>query len=111
MLNSYFAFGVPIFLMILYLFFELVRIKTSIHYYIGFILLLISTFMTLFSFQVQQTLWTSNIDTYKLYGYPPEILWLPLIIGILLVILNSGRGIKRIYLFQQSRKHGHPEQK
>ncbi|WP_239644630.1 hypothetical protein [Enterococcus crotali] len=57
MLNPYFAFGVPIFLLFLYVVFAIIRKKSKLHY-IGFVLLLIATFMMAFSFQVLQGLWT-----------------------------------------------------
>ena len=43
MLQPYFAFGVPLFLLVLYLLFALIHRQTTIHY-LRFILLLISTF-------------------------------------------------------------------
>ncbi|MGC6768628.1 hypothetical protein ACYSNR_17710 [Enterococcus sp. LJL128] len=109
MLNGYFAFGVPVFLIVLYIFFEWIRLKTHVHYYIGFILLLISSFMTVFSFQVMQEFWASNAKSDVQLGYSPNILWFPLILGMLLIILNCGRGLKRIYAFEQERKQTHKE--
>lgn len=53
MLQPYFAFGVPLFLLVLYLLFALIHRQTTIHY-LRFILLLISTFLMVFSFQVLQ---------------------------------------------------------
>ena len=44
MLQPYFAFGVPLFLLVLYLLFALIHRQTTIHY-LRFILLLISTFL------------------------------------------------------------------
>ena len=111
MLNAYFALGVPLALLVLYLILEIVRMKTHIHYYIGFVLLLIAAFMTLFSFQVLQELWASNTNTDQLFGYPPEVLWFPLLMGAILVVLNCWRGLKRIFAFLQLRKQEHPEQK
>lgn len=48
MLQPYFAFGVPLFLLVLYLLFALIHRQTTIHY-LRFILLLISTFLMVFS--------------------------------------------------------------
>ena len=42
MLQPYFAFGVPLFLLVLYLLFALIHRQTTIHY-LRFILLLISS--------------------------------------------------------------------
>ncbi|MTD38020.1 hypothetical protein GIX45_05105 [Erwinia sp. CPCC 100877] len=104
MLNPYFAFGVPIFLLFLYIVFALLRRKSSLHY-IGFVLLLIATFMMTFSFQVLQGLWTLEAShaTEKLekLGYAPEILWIPLILGAVLAILNLWRGVKRVKSFRE----------
>jgi NADH:ubiquinone oxidoreductase subunit 5 (subunit L)/multisubunit Na+/H+ antiporter MnhA subunit len=104
MLNPYFAFGVPLFLIVLYIIFAFIRNKSHIHY-IGFVLLLIATFMMAFSFQVLQGLWTleENHATKQLekLGYSPELLWLPLILGTALAILNLLRGIKRMKSFQE----------
>ncbi|EOF28375.1 hypothetical protein SC5_01367 [Enterococcus faecalis EnGen0086] len=47
MLQPYFAFGVPLFLLVLYLLFALIHRQTTIHY-LRFILLLISTFLMVF---------------------------------------------------------------
>lgn len=109
MLNGYFAFGVPLFLIILYLIFEWIRKKSQVQYYIGFVLLLIASFMTIFSFQVLQEFWSADARLDLQLNYSPDILWIPLIAGILLVILNCWRGIRRIYQFQQERKQQHIE--
>ena len=53
MLNIYFVFGVPMFLLILYFVFAYIRKKTTIHY-LGFILLIISGFMLVFNLQTWQ---------------------------------------------------------
>ncbi|WP_375179849.1 hypothetical protein [Enterococcus rotai] len=103
MLNPYFAFGVPIFLLFLYIVFAFIRKKSTVHY-IGFVLLLIATFMMAFSFQVLQGLWTleeshATAQLGKL-GYAPEILWIPLILGAVLAILNLWRGVKRVKSFR-----------
>lgn len=91
MLNPYFAFGVPAFLLLLYIIFEFVRFRATTHY-LGFILLLISGFSTAFSSQVYQQ--------YKLQPeslpYPVWLLWLPIIIGGLLVLINLIRGGRRL---------------
>ncbi|WP_321383626.1 hypothetical protein [uncultured Enterococcus sp.] len=108
MLNGYFAFGVPFFLILLYLIVEWIRKKSHIQYYLGFILLLIASFLTVFSFQVLQEFWSADTHLELQLGYSPDILWLPLIIGLLLVVLNCWRGIRRIYQFQQERKEHHP---
>ncbi|EOH99528.1 hypothetical protein UAW_00680 [Enterococcus haemoperoxidus ATCC BAA-382] len=105
MLNPYFAFGVPIFLLFLYIVFALIRRKSSLNY-IGFVLLLIATFMMTFSFQVLQGLWTLEeshaTEQLEKLGYAPEILWIPLILGAVLAILNLWRGVKRIKSFRET---------
>ncbi|PZL76674.1 hypothetical protein CI088_02505 [Enterococcus plantarum] len=104
MLNPYFAFGVPIFLLFLYVVFAIIRKKSKLHY-IGFVLLLISSFMMAFSFQVLQGLWTLEdshaTEQLETLGYAPEILWLPLILGALLALLNLWRGVKRVKSFRE----------
>lgn len=106
MLNPYFAFGVPTFLILLYIGFAILRKKSQIHY-VGFILLLISAFMTVFSFQVLQGFWTlqkstSNAELTSLLGYPSLFLWLPFYVGIILSVINIIRGIKRVLSFQNN---------
>lgn len=104
MLNPYFAFGVPIFLLFLYIVFAIIRKKSKLHY-IGFVLLLIATFMMAFSFQVLQGLWTleDNNSTEQLNAlrYSPELLWIPLILGGVLAVLNLWRGVKRVQSFRE----------
>lgn len=103
MLNPYFAFGVPIFLLFLYIVFAIIRKKSNLHY-IGFVLLLIATFMLAFSFQVLQGLWTleaSHSSTQlKQLNYSPGLLWLPLITGGGLAMINLWRGVKRVQAFR-----------
>ncbi|MBO0473502.1 hypothetical protein IGL98_002235 [Enterococcus sp. DIV0840] len=104
MLNPYFAFGVPIFLLFLYVVFAIIRKKSKLHY-IGFVLLLIATFMMAFSFQVLQGLWTLE-DTQASkqlsnLNYSPELLWIPLILGGVLAIVNLWRGVKRVQSFRE----------
>lgn len=111
MLNPYFAFGVPLFLIALYIMFAIIRKKTTIHY-VGFVLLLISSFMTVFSFQVLQELWSvennsSLASQSKEFEYNLNFLWIPLFLGILLVTINLIRGIKRVLSFQKNSKHSH----
>ncbi|ALS37744.1 glucan phosphoethanolaminetransferase (alkaline phosphatase superfamily) [Enterococcus rotai] len=104
MLNPYFAFGVPIFLLFLYVVFAIIRKKSKLHY-IGFVLLLISSFMMAFSFQVLQGLWTLEdshaTEQLETLGYATEILWLPLILGAILALLNLWRGVKRVKSFRE----------
>ncbi|WP_086313628.1 hypothetical protein A5821_001153 [Enterococcus sp. 7F3_DIV0205] len=104
MLNPYFAFGVPIFLLFLYIVFAIIRKKSKLHY-IGFVLLLIATFTMAFSFQVLQGLWTleDNNSTEQLNAlrYSPELLWIPLILGGVLAVLNLWRGVKRVQSFRE----------
>lgn len=105
MLNPYFAFGVPVFLLFLYIIFAIIRKKSKLHY-IGFVLLLIATFMMAFSFQVLQGLWTleDNQSTEQLnqLGYSAEWLWLPLLLGGVLAIVNLWRGVKRVKSFREN---------
>lgn len=103
MLNPYFAFGVPVFLIFLYSVFAIIRKRSKLHY-IGFVLLLIATFMMAFSFQVLQGLWTlednHSIEQLANLNYSPELLWLPLILGGVLAIINLWRGVKRVQSFR-----------
>ena len=74
MLNMYFVFGVPIFLLFLYATIAYVRKRTTIHY-LGFILLIISGFMLVFNLQTwQQALLEMDKMTphalSKMIGYP-----------------------------------------
>lgn len=105
MLNPYFSFGVPIFLLFLYIVFATIRKKSRLHY-IGFVLLLIATFMMAFSFQVMQGLWTledsHSAEQLNNLNYSPELLWIPLILGGILAIINLWRGIKRIQSFRKN---------
>jgi hypothetical protein len=99
MLASFFAFGVPIFLMILYIGFALFRKKSDIPY-IGFALFIIAAFLIVFSAQVLQQAWTElNIESQAqveaTYGYPLYLLVIPLAVGILLLLLNIYRGYVR----------------
>ncbi|MEI5991833.1 hypothetical protein A5881_003372 [Enterococcus termitis] len=107
MLNPYFAFGVPIFLLFLYVVFAIIRKKSKLHY-IGFVLLLIATFMMAFSFQVLQGLWTledtqASEQLAKL-NYSPELLWIPLVLGGVLAVVNLWRGVKRVKSFRENQK-------
>ena len=101
MLNGYFAFGVPLFLIIIYLLFAVIRRRSSIHY-LGFILLIISAFMTAFSFQVLQEFWSSKGQSGFSLPYNSNLLWLPLFIGAALSLINIGRGLKRFSSFRSS---------
>jgi uncharacterized membrane protein YwaF len=98
MLNPYFAFGVPLFLIVLYIIFAFIRNKSHIRY-IGFVLLLIATFMVAFSFQVLQGYWT--IERNHPLSYSPDLLWLPLLLGAVLAIVNIWRGVKRLRSFKE----------
>ncbi|WP_368252383.1 hypothetical protein [Enterococcus sp. 2201sp1_2201st1_B8_2201SCRN_220225] len=100
MLNPYFAYGVPGALLLLYAGFAIFRKRSEIHY-IGFVLFIISGFMTAFCFQVLQYAfheaadksWTSVTTT---LGFPTWTLYIGLVIGILLVGLNLIRAWRRI---------------
>ena len=100
MLNEYFALGVPIALIILYALILFLRKKSKIHY-LGFVLFIIAGFMVAFSYQVlqyalkEQSQLTKTGATLEL-NYPFWLLYLPLIIGIILVIINIFRAYKRI---------------
>lgn len=100
MLNKYFALGVPLALIVLYISLAIFRRKTKIPY-LGFVLFIIAGFMTAFSFQVLQQRNTElkSIPLSQLeqkIGYSPQILWLPLILGIVLALFNIYRGYKRV---------------
>ncbi|WP_165006642.1 MULTISPECIES: hypothetical protein [unclassified Enterococcus] len=110
MLNIYFVFGVPLFLIILYLVFAYVRKHSNIHY-LGFILLIISGFMLVFTLQTwQQAL--AEMDTYtsqavsRQIGYPVFLIWLPISISGCLVLLNLYRGWRRLQTFRKKNNAG-----
>ena len=100
MLNPYFAFGVPFFLLLLYIGFALFRRSSHIPY-LGFVLFIIAGFMSVFSFQViQQALTevnkTNAAAVEQVHGYSLYLLAIPLLIGLLLVIRNIFRGYAKI---------------
>ncbi|EOH89850.1 hypothetical protein ACTNBL_02690 [Enterococcus villorum] len=105
MLNAYFVFGVPIFLLVLYFIFAYIRKKNTIHY-LGFILLIISGFMLAFNLQTwqQALLEMDQHSTQHLsdkVGYPIYLIWVPILIASGLVLLNLFRAWRRL---QQLRK-------
>lgn len=107
MLNMYFVFGVPIFLLFLYATIAYVRKRTTIHY-LGFILLIISGFMLVFNLQTwQQALFEMDKMTphalSKMIGYPVYLIWLPIFISGCLVLLNIYRGVRRIVQLRKSK--------
>ncbi len=100
MLNIYFVFGVPIFLLVLYFIFAYIRKTTTIHY-LGFILLIISGFMLVFNLQTwQQALLeleqTSANTLSEQVGYPIYLIWLPIVISSFLILLNLIRAYRRL---------------
>ncbi|MGX7162870.1 hypothetical protein [Enterococcus massiliensis] len=100
MLNVYFALGVPVFLLLLYLGIALFRRKKRIPY-LGFALFIIAGFLTAFSFQVIQFAFhqlrtISKLNLEAQIGYPIVLLGFPLVIGIILVVLNIYRGYLRV---------------
>ncbi|EJR9793412.1 hypothetical protein N0Q84_000570 [Enterococcus faecalis] len=99
MLQPYFAFGVPLFLLVIYLLFALIHRQTTIHY-LRFILLLISTFLMVFSFQVLQESWTINPETLKDAAYSPQWLWIPLGIGLILTLYNAWHGLRTMIKYK-----------
>lgn len=99
MLQPYFAFGVPLFLLVLYLLFALIHRQTTIHY-LRFILLFISTFLMVFSFQVLQESWTINPETLKDAAYSPQWLWIPLGIGLILTLYNAWHGLRTMIKYK-----------
>ena len=99
MLNMYFVFGVPIFLLFLYATIAYVRKRTTIHY-LGFILLIISGFMLVFNLQTWQQ---ALLEMDKMIGYPVYLIWLPIFISGCLVLLNIYRGVRRIFLLRKTK--------
>jgi len=100
MLNGYFALGVPVALIILYGIILVLRKKSKIPY-LGFVLFIIAGFMVAFSYQVLQYALKeqSQLDqtgVTLVLNYPFWLLYLPLGVGILLVIVNIFRAYKRI---------------
>ncbi|MGM0212742.1 hypothetical protein [Enterococcus sp. AZ109] len=102
MLLASFAFGVPIGLLILYIIFVLLK-KAKYSDYRRFVLALISVFLTTFSYQVyrysQTVLLVNSLKDFKeSFGYAPQLLLLPLFLGLLLTVINF------FLLFRQFRK-------
>ena len=89
MLNIYFVFGVPAFLLILYLIFAYIRKKTTIRY-LGFILLIIASFMLV---DMEQASSRSLSDQ---LGYPVYLIWIPITVAGFLVLLNLFRAWRRL---------------
>lgn len=102
MLNPFFAFGIPVVLIILYsIFYSLKKLKNAD--YRQFVLTLISVFLTTFSYQVynySQTVvaLTSSESFQKNFGYSQGRLIVPFVLGAILTIINV------YYLFRQFRK-------
>ncbi|WP_270789390.1 hypothetical protein [Enterococcus diestrammenae] len=100
MLNPYFAFGVPVGLLLIYAIFAIIRKKTKIHY-LGFALFIISGFLTAFCLQVIQYAYhesalTSIAALEESAGYPLWLLFIGFGIGLFLVLINLVRAWRRI---------------
>lgn len=100
MLNGYFALGVPIGLMVLYGVILFLRKKSKIPY-LGFVLFIIAGFMVAFSYQVLQYAFKEQdnlLETSEslVLSYPFWLLYIPLGVGVILVIINIFRAYKRI---------------
>lgn len=100
LLNIYFVFGVPAFLLILYLVFALIRKRTSIPY-LGFILLIIAGFMLVFNLQTWQQALSelSHLSSAELsaeIGYSVYLIWVPIILAGCLLLLNIIRAWQRV---------------
>lgn len=105
MLNIYFIFGVPMFLLILYFVFAYIRKKTTIHY-LGFILLIISGFMLVFNLQTwQQAL--QELDQFSAkalserVGYPIYLIWVPIIIAFFFDHTQPFAGVSPLQLLKK----------
>lgn len=92
MLNSLFAFGLPIFLGFLFIGFLLLR-KYSTLPFLSLILVIISSFLTVFGIQlIMQT--QSEIERYSVtimqtsYDYPKEWLYIIPLVGLLLLFAS-----------------------
>lgn len=92
MLNTYFVFGIPAILAII---FWITWNHFHKHHsdYLRFVLLLTSTFMASFSYQVLKlSLQAASKIGYqalsKQLGYPARVLWIPLIVSIILVLFS-----------------------
>lgn len=108
LLNIYFVFGVPAFLLILYLVFALIRKRTSIHY-LGFILLIIAGFMLVFNLQtwqqaVSELSHSSSAELSAELGYSVYLIWVPIGIATLLFLLNIFRALLRIKQIRKKNK-------
>lgn len=108
MLNGVFAFGVPLFLLVIYIAVEIIRKRTTIHY-LGSILLLISGFTFAFSLQIwlhaaEELLYTSNEALSYYHGYNMYLLLIPLFLSGVFVAVNIYRGFKRLFLLVKGRQ-------
>lgn len=107
MLNGWFILFVTLFVLIIYAIFAILRKKTTINY-LGFILLIIATFLLVFSLQIGQQVLTElqimNADELSsLVGYPIYLLFLPIIISALLLFINLYRAFRRIRQWQMEK--------
>lgn len=92
MLNSLFAFGLPVFLGILFIGFLLLK-KYSTLPFLSLILVIISSFLTVFSIQViiqaqSESAHYNASMIQTIYGYPKEWLYITPFIGLLLLIIS-----------------------
>jgi hypothetical protein len=103
MLEPYFAFGVPVILILLYILFLFIHKRTRIHY-LRLILLLISAFLLVFSFQVLQESWKMSPPSLGSDAYNSNWLWLPLGVGIILTVINLWLVIQQFIGYSKNKK-------
>lgn len=89
MLYPIFAFGIPIFLCVLYCLFLGIRHYSTIPY-LSFVLVIISGFLIVLSIQIlneaDRVGKQQNLNA--VYGYNPSLLWTTLGIGIILFVIS-----------------------
>lgn len=109
MLNTYFVFGIPAILAIVF-WITWNYFHKQHSDYLRFVLLLTSTFMASFSYQVLRLYFQERARIgyqalSKQLGYPAKILWLPMIVSIVLVIFSFFIILGRIKTFDNKNKN------
>lgn len=89
MLYPIFAFGIPVFIFVLYLLFLGIRHYSTIPY-LSFVLVIISGFLIVLSIQILNEADRVHTQTIQAtYGYDPTLLWGAFVLGLLLLVISS----------------------